>query len=46
VLIGTERALVEPQHVTAFVMKRDRLQAITGKRLLQRIADSGFRIAG
>jgi hypothetical protein len=46
VFVRAERALVEPQHVAALVVQGNRLQPIAGKRLLQRFANGGLRIAG
>ena len=45
VFVGTERAFVEPKDIAAFVVKGNGLQPIAGKRLLQRFADRGLRIA-
>jgi hypothetical protein len=46
VLVRTQRAFVEPQHIAALIVQGNRLQAVAGKRLFQRFADRGFRIAG
>src|SRR5690606_18605747 len=45
VFVGAQRAFVEPQYVATLIVKRNRLETVTGKRLLQRLADSGLRIA-
>ena len=42
VLVRTERAFVQPQHVATFIVQGDRLQPAADDSLLQGFADRGL----